>query len=162
MTHGNGAGTFDINMPLSGTSGVEDRTDGAGNYTIVLTFDTAVNGGSASVTNGTGSVSNVAFSGNDMIVSLSGVTDQQVLTVSATNVTGTNGGSGGSGSVAVGFLIGDVNGDGVVNAGDTVEVRNNAGVTLDNTNFQYDVNADGRVNVGDTTILLRSSGDFLP
>ena len=43
---------------------------------------------------GGGTVSNVAFSGNSMIVSLSGVTDQQAGTVTVTNVAG-------PGSVAV-------------------------------------------------------------
>jgi hypothetical protein len=132
-----------------------------------------VNGGSANVTNhtsncdnnipvGSGSVGNVSFSGNDMIVTLTGVTDQQVLTLSATGVTGTNGSTGGSGSVQVGFLWGNVNADRTVNAGDTLLVRNNAGVTLDNTNFQYDVNLDGAVNVGDTTTVRNNSAHCVP
>ena len=173
MTHGGGAGTFNVPLPLTGSSGVEGRSDGTGNFTIVLTFDTPLNGGSASVTNhtsncdssiplGSGSVSSVSFSGADMIVSLSGVTDQQVLTLSATGVTGTNGGAGGSGSVQVGFLWGNVNADRTVNAGDTLLVRDNAGVTLDNTNFQYDVNLDGGVNVGDTTTVRNNSAHCVP
>jgi hypothetical protein len=61
----------------------------------------------------------------------------------------------------MGVLIGDVNGDGVVNVGDTALARSNAGVTLDNANFRYDVNVDGFVNVGDTSIVKSKSGDFL-
>ncbi|PYI93038.1 MAG: hypothetical protein DME97_06950 [Verrucomicrobia bacterium] len=173
MTHGGGAGTFNLPLPLTGNSGIEGRSDGTSNYTVVLTFDTPVNGGSANVTNhtsncdnnipvGTGSVSSVSFSGNDMIVTLTGVTDQQVLTLSATGVTGTNGSTGGSGSVPVGFLWGNVNTDRIVNAGDTLLVRDNAGVTLDNTNFQYDVNLDGGVNVGDTTTVRNNSAHCVP
>jgi hypothetical protein len=97
-----------------------------------------------------------------MIVGLTGVTDQQTGTVTATNVSGPGTGTLFSASVQVGFLIGDVTGDGTVNAGDTVVVRNNAGVTLNNTNFQNDVNVDGAVNVGDTTIVRNNSGHTLP
>jgi hypothetical protein len=121
-----------------------------------------VNSGTASVTSGTGSVSGVTFSGSSMIVGLSGVTDQQTVTVTASNVSGPGTGTLSSTSVQIGFLNGDVNGDAVVNVGDTTLVRSNAGVTLDNTNFQYDVNVDGAVNVGDTTIVKSNSGHFLP
>ena len=42
LTHG-GAGTFDIAMPLTGTSGVEDRASST--YNAVFTFDGAVTSG---------------------------------------------------------------------------------------------------------------------
>jgi hypothetical protein len=161
MTHGGGAGTFDINLPLSGATGIEPRSDGTGNYTIVLTFDQAVNSGSASVASGTGNVNNVSFSGNSMIIALTGVTDQQTLAVSTNSVSGTNTLST-SPSVNVGFLNGDVNGDKAVNAGDTIQVRDQSGATLDATNFQYDVNVDGFINVGDATVVRSKSGDSLP
>jgi Dockerin type I domain len=154
-----GAGTFSRSLPLGG-SGIEVR-DGGGSYTIVLTFDSPINGGSASMS-GTGSVSNVSFSGNNMIISLSGVTDQQAVTVTATNVTGTNGGVLPSASVGLGFLIGDVNGDRVVNVGDTTQVRNAAGQPLTSSNYQFDLNADGQIDVGDAIVVRSKSGDFLP
>ena len=44
-----GAGTFDINLPLSGEPGVECRS-GGGNYTEVFTFDNNVVSGSAAAT----------------------------------------------------------------------------------------------------------------
>ena len=160
MTHG-GAGTFDINLPLSGATGIEPRSDGTGNYTIVLTFDQAVNSGSASVASGTGNVNNVSFSGNSMIIALTGVTDQQTLAVSTNSVSGTNTLST-SPSVNVGFLNGDVSGDRVVNAGDTIQVRNLSGATVGPTNFQYDVNVDGFINAGDATVVRSKSGDSLP
>jgi hypothetical protein len=160
MTHG-GSGTFDLNLPLSGATGIEPRSDGTGNYTIVLTFDQAVNSGSASVASGTGNVNNVSFSGNSMIIALTGVTDQQTLAVSTNSVSGTNTLST-SPSVNVGFLNGDVSGDRVVNAGDTIQVRNLSGATVGPTNFQYDVNVDGFINAGDATVVRSKSGDSLP
>ena len=161
MTHGGGAGTFDINLPLSGSPGIEDR-DGSGTYTLVLTFTNPVTGGTASVTSGSGNASNVTFNSNQMIVTLTGVTDQQVLTVALNGVTDTNSSSLASTSVNVGFLIGDVDGNKTVNVGDTTMTRNHSGETLDTTNFQYDVNVDGMINVGDATVVRAKSGDFIP
>src|SRR2546430_16455009 len=47
------AGTFDINLPLSGEPGVECRS-GGGNYTEVFTFDNNVVSGSGAGTGGPG------------------------------------------------------------------------------------------------------------
>ena len=162
--HGGGAGTFNIPMPLTGPSGVEDRVGDLGvdgNHTIVLSFTSDPTGATATVaadnpSSATGSVGGVSYSGNDMIVSLTGVTDQQVLTLS------TSGGSVSPAVVPIGFLAGDATQDRFVNVGDTIATRSHAGVTLDNTNFQFDLNVDGLVNVGDTTITRSKSGDSLP
>ena len=155
-----GVGPFDLNIPISGTTGVEPRNDGTGNYTIILTFDQPVNAGTASTTAGTGVVSNVSFSGNTMTLSLSGVTDQQVLTVATNGVAGTNTIST-SPTVRVGFLQGDVNLDRGVNVGDTIATRAHAGAVTGST-FQYDVNVDGQVDVGDTILVRSKSGNFVP
>jgi hypothetical protein len=157
FTHG-ASGTFDLPLPLNG-SGVEPRSDGSSNFTIVMTFDSPPV--SANVSSSSGSVSNVTYSGNSAIVSLTGISDQQVVTVNANGVTGTNNAMQNA-SIALGFLFGDVNADRTVNVGDTVQVRNNSGATLDNTNFQNDINVDGMINVGDTIIDRNHSGDFLP
>ena len=97
-----------------------------------------------------------------MTVNLTGVTDQQNGTVTVNNVFGPSTGALSSASTQIGFLIGDVTADAAVNVGDTVQVRNNSGVTLDNTNFKYDVTVDGFVNVGDTIVVRAKSGDFIP
>ena len=158
QTHG-AAGTFDLPLSTTGTV-VEPRSTG-GNYTIIFNFAVPVNSGTASATGGAGSTGSVTFSGNSMTVPLSSVADQQRLTVTANGVSGPGTGSTTMGT-QIGFLIGDVNGDGVVNIGDTTSVRSNAGVTLDNTNFLNDVNIDGAVNVGDTIIVRGDSGNALP
>ena len=118
----------------------------------------------ASVTSGTGAVSANTIDSSDShryIVNLTGITDAQYIGVTLSNVSDSAGNHSDSISQEMGVLIGDVNGDGVVNVGDTALARSNAGVTLDNTNFQYDVNVDGFVNVGDTSIVKSKSGDFL-
>src|SRR2546426_2760038 len=50
LTHA-GSGAFDVSMPLSGISGVEDRTSGT--YNAVFTFDRAVTSGQVQVVSGT-------------------------------------------------------------------------------------------------------------
>ena len=162
--HGGGAGTFDIPMPLTGASGVEDRTGDlnvAGNHTIVLSYSSDPTGATATVAadnpaSATGSVSGVSYSGNDMIVSLTGVTDQQVLTLS------TSGGTVSPTVVPLGFLAGDTTGDRAVNAADIGQTKSKSGQTLDLTNFRNDVNVDGSVNAGDIGLVKSKSGDGLP
>jgi hypothetical protein len=158
QTHG-AAGTFDL--PLSTTSTVVEPRSTGGNYQIIFNYAVPVNSGTAMASGGAGTAGSVTFSGNSMIVPLSGVTDQQRLTVTANGVSGPGSGSTTMGT-QIGFLIGDVNGDGVVNIGDTSSVRSAAGVTLDVSSFLNDVNIDGAVNVGDTIIVRGNSGNALP
>ena len=105
-------------MPLTGTSGVEDR-DGSGNYLAVFTFDDEVTSGDVTIVSGTATAGIPTFNGNEMQVPLTGVADQQVVTIEVSNVDG----DGGSDDVAFGFLIGDVNADRSVNNTDTNLVK---------------------------------------
>lgn len=161
MAHASG-GTFDIPMPLSGTSGVESRTNGTTNRTVVFTFSSAVNGGSASITAGTATIGSVNFDGSEMIVNLNNVSDQQVVHVNVNNVTGTNGGSVSTAGVDVEYLNGDANADRAINVGDTVITRRHNGETLSAANCRYDLNADGQINVGDLIVIRGKAGGGLP
>ena len=58
------------------------------------------------------------YSGNDVIVELSGVADQQYVTIALSNVAAVGGDAGGSAMVRLGFLVGDVNGSRVVSLAD--------------------------------------------
>ena len=62
----------------------------------------------------------------------------------------------------MGVLLGDTDGDGVVNSGDTQRTRNNSGEVTDSDNFRTDVNLDGTVNSGDALIVRSRSGTGLP
>src|SRR5438876_9441520 len=127
-THGD-AGTFDIPLPLSGSPGVECRTGGAtGDYTQVFTFTNNVVSGNASVTGGIGSVSGMpTFSGNTMTVNLTGVANVQTLTVTLTGVTDEFSQVLPDTPVSVNMLIGDVNGNGIVNATDIAQTKGQVG-----------------------------------
>jgi hypothetical protein len=162
LTHG-AAGTFSVDLPLTGR-GVEPRLGGgtgaARNYTIVLGFDQAVNSGTASIT-GTGAVSGVSFSGSEMIVQLTGVTDVQTIMLTAQNVGASGGAVLPSVRVQIGFLAGDTNGDSTVNSGDAIQTRSRSGQTADATNFRSDVNVDTTINGGDTILVRSRSGNTL-
>ena len=80
------------------------------------------------------------------------------VTLSAVN----NGTSTGDVPVPMGVLVGDTNGDGFVNAGDTLQTRSRSGQATNSTNFLSDVNTDGFVNSGDVTVVRTRSGTFLP
>lgn len=159
--HGNGV-TYDIDLPLTGTVGVESRSGGAGHdYQIVYTFPVAVTCSHAWVTGGTASVSSWGGSATtDITVNLSGVADAQQITV---NLVGVSNGIGTNDvAVRMGVLLGDANGDGTVNSADATVTRNVSGRSADATNFRADANADGSINSADATIVRSRSGQVIP
>ena len=144
---------FDINLPLAGNAGIECRSGGATNdYQVVFTFANSVTFNSAAVSAGAGSVSSSSGSGTTAVtVNLTGVTNAQRITVT---LSGVNNGTGtGDVSVQMGVLVGDTNGDGVVNAGDSTQTKNRSGQPTDGTNFRSDVNEDGTINSGDSLLV---------
>jgi hypothetical protein len=146
-THGT-AGTFDLTLaatPLNPTT--ESRNGSA--HSIVFTFDKPVMSGSASVSEGTATAGAPTFIGNEMTVPLTGVINEQYVTVDVSGVVASDGSTGGSGSVRAGFLLGDVNRSRQVTVAD-VGILNAALLqTVSNANFQLDVNVDGRLTVAD-------------
>ncbi|MDQ6861849.1 MAG: dockerin type I domain-containing protein [Verrucomicrobiota bacterium] len=169
--HGS-AGTFDIALPLAGTTGVECRSSGlTSDYQLVIDFPTriTINGSpKALITSGVGMVGTggtenagaVSVDGSRVIVPLTNVANAQALTVALNNVTDGNG----IGSIAVPFriLVGDANGDGFVNAADAAQTRANAGQLVTATTFRSDLNADGGINSADTSIARANSGSSVP
>ena len=153
-----------VNLPLTGPAGVECRSGGiGGDHTVVVTFANNVVSGNASVTSGMGSVAgSPSFSGNTMTVNLTGVGNAQTIALNLSNVTDEFSQVLANTAVNASFLLGDTNGDRVVNAGDALQTRNRAGQATDSTNFRSDVNLDGFVNSGDTVIVRAQSGDAAP
>ena len=157
-----GAGTFDINLPLSGEPGVECRSS-AGNYTQVFTFDNNVVSGSAAVTSGIGTVSgSPTFSGNTMTVNLTGVADVQTISVTLTGVTDEFSQVLPSTPVSMNVLIGDVNANKTVNASDVGLVKSQVGQAVTGSNFREDVTGDGSLNSTDVALTKLHVGDGLP
>ncbi len=160
-THGT-AGVFDVNLPLSGTPGIECRTGGAsGNHQVVVTFAAAITRlTSAAVTSGTGAVSSVTVSGNQVFVNLTGVANAQTIAITLFGLsTGTNTGNV---TVPMSILAGDTTADTFVNSGDIAQTKSQSGQLVSGSNFREDVTIDGNLNSGDIALVKSKSGTALP
>jgi hypothetical protein len=164
--HGS-AGSFDVNLPLTGSRGVECRTGGAnGDHTLVFTFSnplTSVSG--TTLTSGAGSVAPSNIDPNDAhnyIVNLTGVTNAQIITVTLNNVTDSAGNFSPAVAGQMGVLLGDVNGSGLVDSGDVFLVRQQTGQAVTSSNFREDVNASGIIDSGDVFLTRQQTGTSLP
>jgi uncharacterized protein (DUF1800 family) len=153
MTQGTAA--FDIQLPLSGGTGVECRTL-ANNLTIVLSFDQPIVSANASVTPGAAVVN--GFSGNTMTVQVNGIADSTAVALTVTDVT--NGGAEVLPTASVNFrtLLGDVNGSGSVTGSDVNIAKAQVGATVDGSNFRCDVNSNGSITGADTAAIKAKIG----
>ena len=156
LTHGS-AGTFDINMPLTGTSGVEDRSSST--YTAVFTFDGPVTSGEVTVTSGTATVGAITFSGNEMLAALTGVTDIQTVVLHTQNI---NGDGLPHGDVPFGFLKADVNGNRIVDTPDLQQINADRNQPVTASNFRDDINLSGIVDRPDLQSLRTNRGHSIP
>jgi PKD repeat protein len=174
MTHGSITTPFKINLPLTGTRGVECRSSsslGAGNYTMVFSFAhnlTSVAG--ASVTAGTGTVSgspivgpnaSLGLAANQCAVNLTNVSNGQYITVAITgahDVAGANFGA----AQQMGVLAGDVDATGRVDGNDVSAVQSHTRQSTDGTNYRFDVDASGRIDGNDVSITQGHTRTGLP
>jgi CSLREA domain-containing protein len=167
-----GASTFDIVLPISGASGDECRSGGAtGDYQIVLTFATPVSvtgNPEAQITSGIGQIGSggtpnggmVTVNGSSVTVPLTNVANAQRITLSLYNVS--DGSNTNNVAVPIGFLLGDTNGNGAVNASDVSQTKAKSGQTIDPTNFRNDVTVSGSINASDVSLVKSKSGTALP
>jgi hypothetical protein len=164
-THG-AAGTFDVNLPLTGARGVECRSGGANNdYTMVFTFlNNLTSVASANVTSGTGSVttSSIGPNPNQYTVNLTGVTTAQYITVTLNSVVDAAGNSGNVLSPQMGVLVGNVNASGRVDAADVSLVRQQTLQPVTSSTFRDDINISGRIDSADVSIARQQTLTSLP
>jgi len=156
LTHGT-AGTFDVNMPLTGTSGVEDRS--ASTYNAVFTFNATVTSGEVSLVSGTATVGSISFNGNSMTAQLTGVTAAETVVLRVENI---NGDGEPHGDVSFGFLTGDADADRTVARADKTAVQAQLNQPVTSANFRDDLNATGRITNGDVQIVKANRGHVLP
>lgn len=155
------AGTFDLALPLTPINPtVEPRRGPA--QTVVFIFDKPIVSATATVTEGVATAAAPTFSGNEVIVALTGVTDIQYVTVTLSSVASADGGTGGSGSVRVGYLMGDVNRNKVVTVADLGLVNNQQAFPVTASNFLSDVNANGVITVADVSFTNSALTHALP
>jgi hypothetical protein len=156
LTHG-AAGTFDVNMPLTGVSGVEDRS--AITYNAVFTFDAPVTSGEVTVTGGTATVGAITFSGNSMTAALTGVTSAEVVTLHVQNV---NGDGQPHGDVPFGFLTSDASANRVVDKADQQQIKGVKGQAVTAANFRDDINLNGVVDNPDIQSVKTNKRHSIP
>lgn len=150
------AGTFDLPLstvapPNINHNPTTEPRQGP-NQTIVFTFDKPLNAATVTINEGVATAGAPTFSGNAVVVPLSGVNNQQYVTVTLTNVASTDGGTGGTGEVRVGFLLGDVNGSRVVSVADLGIVNSVLAQVVTASNYLKDVNVSGSLSVADKGI----------
>ena len=156
LTHG-GAGTFDIAMPLTGTSGVEDRSSST--YNAVFTFDGAVTSGEVQVVSGTATVGAISFSGNSLTAQVTGVTSAEVVTLRVQNI---NGDGQQHGDVPFGFLTADVTGNRIVDKPDQQRINADKSQVVNAGNFRDDINLSGIVDKPDVQSVQTNRGHSIP
>ena len=165
--HGD-AGPFNVDLPLSGTPGIEFRSGGAtGDHTVVVTFDinVTINGSpQAAVTSGTGDVGSngvsnggmVTVSDNVVTVPLTNVANAQTIGITLYSVNG-----GANVVIPMSVLVGDVTGNGEVNSTDVVQTQSQSGQPVTASNFMADVTLNGVINSSDISMVQSLSGTGL-
>ncbi len=163
-THGS-AGTFDIDLPLSGTRGVECRSGGAtGDYTMIFTFPNNVTAvANASVTCGSVSSSAVGPNSKQYTVNLTGenVCNGRYVTVRLTGVVDSSGATFDT-AQTMGLLFGDVDANGVVDGNDVSATQSQSGIAVGASNFREDVTVNGLINSSDTSFVQSKTRTALP
>lgn len=167
--HGN-AGAFDLALDpaasFSTPMTIEPRTSGS-SHTIVFQFTSMISfEGMVRVSDIADQVlgfAQLAPGGNEAVVYLTDIPDNQRLKVALTGVNGEL-----DTSVTVGFAMGDVNscspfcsGLGRLNAADISAIKARSGRAVDAVNFRLDFNADGVLDSFDTSIAKAGSGRTL-
>jgi hypothetical protein len=161
-THG-AAGDFDVNLPVTGSAGIECRTGGPnGNHTVIISFANAVSVGSASVASSDGQamVSSFSVNGALVTVNLTKVTNIQTITISLTNVS--DGSNIGNVSLPMAVLEGDTTANRAVNSSDISQTQSQSGQEVTSDNFREDVTVNGLINSSDIAVVQSRSGTALP
>ena len=146
-----------FDLPPGAPPTIEPRLIGNG-HVIIFQFSvgTITNPGTLTVTPNIG---NATFNpvGNDVVVTFTGIPDNQRITVTLGNVQDT----GENASTTIGFLAGDVSGSGGVNAGDISAVKARVGQTVGANNFKFDINLTGDIGPADVSVVKSRAGRTL-
>jgi hypothetical protein len=154
---------FKIMLPINGESGIEDRSgQPGGTYTITMTFNENI----ASVARASascGKVASTSIDGATLTINLTKVScNASHITVTANDVKDSAGINLDSACLEVGLLLGDVNGDGLVDSADLDIVNSQIGQPTNGENFRSDINNDGTISTADVRIVTQQQGMRLP
>jgi hypothetical protein len=160
-THG--TGTFDINLPLAGSPGIECRNNGSNTHRVIFRFAHPATVSAVSVTPAPGktaAVSSASTSGNELTVNLSNVSNVQTIMINLFGVTGP--GAPSTFSVPMGVLHGDVTFNRTVTGADISEVKAQFGAPVTQSNFWKDVTVNGFMTGADISETKARFGTQLP
>jgi hypothetical protein len=148
-------------QPIGGNIVIEPRGIGGG-HTIAFAFSGTVYAvGAVTVVDAAGAPvgnASAAYSGNEVLVSLSGIAEAQRVTVIVNGVNGVA-----SAAVSLGFLAGDTGGTGTVSAADIASIKARRGQPVPASyNFRFDLNANGVIDEADVVLAKARSGARLP
>ena len=157
---------FGIDLPLSGPSGVEDRTGGAASrFTVNFTFNNNL-ASVASATTGCGQVGSSMIDPTDShryIVNLRSVTcNEQDVVITLNGIVDDQSNTLPSASATMGLLLGDVDGDRTVTNADFSIAKADQGQITDGSNFRVDINTNGTIDRSDANLVKRQIGTSLP
>jgi Bacterial Ig-like domain (group 3) len=158
--HGS-AGIFDLPLSLVSTNPTTEPRQGPA-QTVVISFGKPITSATVVVTEGAAIAAAPMFSGNNVIVNLTGVTNRQYVTVTLSNVKAADGGTGGTGKVRLGFLVGDVSQNRVITLADAGLVNAALAQPVTTLNFLKDINASGSLTLADKAIVNASLSTALP
>ena len=162
------AGTFDIDLPLTGRPGIECRAgipqNLPGSYKWVFNFSQPIVSVDSTEVD-CGRIQNLVIEpGNPYQVSLyttnSGCTASYVTATLSGVHSSTE--TLASASATMGLLVGDVDGNGVVDDSDFHQVKRLEGQTVSHFNFREDVTASGKITRHDTRVVRSHAGEILP
>jgi Dockerin type I domain len=165
-----------VTAAADGGAGISVEPRQGTTATAIMTFNAAVTSASgatitvcrrwtgtaaaACVTNPT--VGAVTTSGNQVLIPLSGITDQSRVQITLATV---NGGTVNA-QMTIGFLAGDINGNGFVEGTDVSNVKARVAasqaVTVSATAFRADINANGSFEGTDSSSVSSRVGRQLP
>ena len=153
-THGS-AGDFSIDLPLSGSPGIESRS---GNHQVLITFPGPVSFDSA--TCGGQPATSASANGSVVTVDCPDMSNAQVVAITLTGVN--DGANVGNVSLPMGLLLGDVDGNGIVSNTDVAFVKSQVSSSVTGSNFRADVNANGVISNTDVAITKTQVSNTLP
>ena len=150
-------------LPINGESGIEDRSgQPGGTYTITMTFNENI----ASVARASascGKVESTSIDGATLTINLTKVScNASHITVTANDVKDSAGINLDSACIEMGLLLGDVNGDGLVDSADLDIVNSQIGQPTNGENFRSDITNDGTISAADVRIVTQQQGMRLP
>jgi hypothetical protein len=144
---------IDRSRSVGGTVTIEPRAPTPA-HTLLFRFSDRVNStGTVSVVDAMGTqVGNpsLAINGNDIEVSLLGLPNGRKVQVTLSGVN-----NGLHATAAVGFLLGDVDGSGIVDGSDLAALRSKIGQIVAGENFLFDINLSNRVTSADLIAVKR-------